>query len=339
MEEDMFRRILVPLDRSALAEQALDTAAAIARESNAKIDLIIAHPMAVYDGSMVGSWGDSRDPQEVVYIRRVVEDMARRAGVVVDGLVATGAPVEVITRRARDIDADLIVMTSHGRTGFSRAWAGSVADGVVRHASVPVLMLRARNDPAAEGQGEAAPPPFHRILVPVDGSVTSSSVLPAAAAMAQCRGSTLILLRVVAPVPIFMVDPQVPAYATTIPDPDATKQAANDAADALSALARSIEHEYSLKLETVVEITNETAHAILDVAKGRHADLIAMTTHGRGASRLVIGSVADKVLRGSRLPLLLYHPTSRTVADPAALAASGTIRRMAGLDDDEEPTP
>jgi len=330
----MFKKILVPLDQSTLAEQALGTAQAIAQASRGEIGLVLAHRMPPYSGDLAASWSDVRDPEEAVYIRRIADEVARGARVVVGGTVATGAPVETICRRAREIDADLIVMTSHGRTGFSRAWLGSVADGVVRSASTPVLLLRAVDDRKALGHGRAMPL-FHRILVPLDGSTTSSSVLAAAAAMAQCSNASLVLLRVVAPVPIYVFDPQVPAYPTSIEDPDATKQLADEAEDALAAVAVNLEHEYSIKAETVVVTSGDTARTILQVAKEREDDLIAMTTHGRGASRLMLGSVADKVLRGAHLPMLLYHPR----AVPPALASADAIRRISTLEQEAEITP
>ena len=79
-------------------------------------------------------------------------------------------------------------------------------------------------------------------------------------------------------------------------------------------MASTIEHEYSLKVETLVVVSGRTAHAILDAAERHAADLIAMTTHGRGASRLVLGSVTDKVLRDGPLPMLLLHPMARMPA-------------------------
>ena len=139
----MFSRILVPLDQSALAEQATGTAAAIARASKAEIGLVLAHEMAPYDGVLAASWSDAKTPEESIYVRTIAEDLAKGANLTVDGCVETGNPVDVICRRAREIDADLIVMTSHGRTGLSRMWLGSVADGVIREASVPVQIGRA----------------------------------------------------------------------------------------------------------------------------------------------------------------------------------------------------
>lgn len=329
----MFKKILVPLDQSTLAEQALGTAQAIAQAAHGEIGLVLARRVPPYDGDLAASWRDVRDPEEVAYVRRIADEIARGSRVVVDGTVATGKPVETICRRAREIDADLIVMTSHGRTGFSRAWLGSVADGVVRAASTPVLMLRAVDDTTVVGHGRAMPL-FHRILVPLDGSSTSSSVLPAAAAMAQAGRADLILLRIIAPVPIYVFDPQVPAYPTSIEDPDATKEWAADAEGALATLAADLQHEYAIKTETIVETAGDAARTILEVAKTHDADLIAMTTHGRGASRLVLGSVTDKVLRGAHLPMLLYHPVAGTRTDEsmsAALASNNAIRRIGGL--------
>lgn len=330
----MFKTILVPLDRSSLAEQALGTATAIAQAAGGEIDLVLAHPMAPYDGSLIGSWSDARDPEEVIYLRRIADEIARATRIVVGSTVATGTPVETICRRAHEVGADLIVMTSHGRTGLSRAWLGSVADGVVRNASAPVLMLRPESDASPTRHGHPAPL-FRRILVPLDGSVTSSSVVSAAAEMARCGDAHLVFLRVVAPVPIYIMDPQVPAYPTAVIDPDATQQAASDAQEELAALATSMEHEYSVKADTVVEVSGATADTILDVARRRGADLVAMTTHGRGASRLVIGSVTDKVLRGGHLPMLLFHPGASKAAGATTFATTGATRPMQDLAEDE----
>lgn len=327
----MFKTILVPLDRSSLAEQALGPATAIAQASGGEIELVLAH-LTVPHGA--GAF-DAKDPAELIYLRRTADEIARRTGVVVGSTVVAGTPVDAIGRRAHEVDADLIVMTSHGRTGLSRAWLGSVTDGVVRNASVPVLMLRA-SDARPQTSRAPAMPLFRRILVPLDGSVTSSSIVSTAAAMARCNGAQLVLLRVVAPVPVYIMDPQVPAYPTTVIDPVATKQAADDAQQELTELATSVEHEYSLKAETVVEVSPAAAQAILDTARQRDVGLIAMTTHGRGASRLIVGSVTDKVLRGSHVPMLLHRPGRvKAAANPAALAAGGAIRRMAGLTEDD----
>ena len=278
----MFSRILVPLDQSALAEQATGTASALARASKADIGLVLAHEMAPYDGVLAASWMDAKTPEESSYVRTLAEELAKDANVTVDGCVETGKPVDVICRRARELDADLIVMTSHGRTGLSRMWLGSVADGVIREASVPVLMLRPMDEPHHRTTDA---PLFHRILVPLDGSTTSSAILAAAGDMARASGGTLMLVRVITP----------------------TEQGADIARVELADAARSLELD-GLKVETDFVSGERIAQELLEMAKAKSADLIALTTNGRGASRFVVGSVADKILRASHLPLLLLHP-------------------------------
>ena len=319
----MFKKILVPLDQSSLAEQAPGTAAAIARAAHGEVGLVLAHEMAPYEGFLDSSWRDSETPEESLYIRSMVAEVANGASVTVNGCVETGRAVDVICKRARETDADLIVMTSHGRTGLNRMWLGSVADGVVREATVPVLMLRPVEDkPGRHTEAHV----FHRILVALDGSTPSAAILPAAADMAHAGHGTLILTRIVLPVPLFAFDAGLPSYPTALVDEDNTKRVADSARDELTALAQSMEREHGLKVETEVVIAGHVATALLDLAAKKNADLIAMTTHGRGASRLVLGSVADKVLRGGRLPLLLLHPRAargrRTEPVESAAAAN-----------------
>jgi nucleotide-binding universal stress UspA family protein len=323
----MFRHILVPLDRSPLAEQAVGTAAAIARASGCDVSLVLAHRLAAYDGFLDSStWSDARDPEETIYLRAIADEIARGAHVTVNAAVETGRADEVICRRAHEIGADLIVMTSHGRTGLSRAWMGSVADGVVRHASVPVLILRAET---AKPRHPHEAQLFHRILVPLDGSTTAAAIIPTAAEMARATNATLILARVVIPVPLFVFDAGLPAYPTSVVDPDATRQVMDGARQDMTALAERVEHEYGLHVETVVEMGDHPATALLDIAKAKAADLVAMTTHGRSASRLVIGSVTDKVLRGGHLPLLLFHPRAAGVEPKPIEAKAGAMPSLA----------
>lgn len=301
----MFTRILVPLDQSSLAEQATGVAAAIARASQGEVALVLAHEMAAYDGFLDSSWRDAKTPEETTYIRTTAEELAKGANVSVSGTVLTGRAVDVICRRAREVGADLIVMTSHGRTGLSRAWMGSVADGVMRHSPVPVLMLRSSEKKRDKEESRHL---FKKILVPLDGSTTSSAIFPAAAAMARCGGGSLLLARVVRPIPLYILESAMPSYSTALTDPEATRQAEETVQKELVELAQRLEQEEKLVVETKVIVADHVAAGILDLARASDADLIAMTTHGRGSSRLMMGSVADKVLRGSGLPLLLLHP-------------------------------
>jgi nucleotide-binding universal stress UspA family protein len=128
--------------------------------------------------------------------------------------------------------------------------------------------------------------------------------------MARACGAVLVLARVVLPVPLYVVDEGVPAYPSAMVDPEQTQLMADEARNELAGLATQLERDQGVRVETEVVLAESVAHAIMDISAARQADLIAMTTHGRGVSRLIVGSVADKVIRGSELPLLLFHPNA-----------------------------
>src|SRR5437899_8764831 len=143
----MFSKVLVPLDRSPLAEQALGQAAAIARAAHAEIDVVLVHEPLQFTGYRNGTLNDDMIKAEEAYLESVATELSSSASVPVTHAVVSGSPVDMICARARETGANLIVMTSHGRTGLSRAWLGSVADAVVRRSAVPVLMLRPIDTP------------------------------------------------------------------------------------------------------------------------------------------------------------------------------------------------
>jgi len=313
----MFRKLLVPLDRSPLAEQALGRAAAIARASHAAVDLILVHQPPRLTGVNVSSEQEMEAwYEDDLYVEVIAAELRTGAGVTVTTALSRGDPIEMISARAVAIGADLIVMTSPGRTGLSRAWLGSVADGVVRQSRVPVLMLR----PGKERLGGRARParPVRRILVPLDGSPPATDVLAAASELARADGARLVLLRVVQPVPVIVADTSLTwMYAATIPDEAATRHLEGEAKEELARTARTLVDQGTIDVESHVVVAPGVASGIIEFAQANAVDLIAMSTHGRGASRLLVGSVADKVLRGSEVPTLIKRPSTAS-AEPAA---------------------
>jgi nucleotide-binding universal stress UspA family protein len=305
----MFRKLLVPLDRSALAEQALGPAAAIARASHAEVDVVLVHQPLPF-----GGFGDApRNAEQVTdenkYLEATAADLLSGASVRTTFEVLYGAPVEMICSRAQDVGADLVVMTSHGRTGLSRAWLGSVADGVVRRSDVPVLMLR----PKTRKTARMAPRPFNHVLVPLDGSAMALEALASAGALARCSDARITLLRVVQPVPAVIVNSGLLfVHPLSIPDDVSTARLVDEAKQELADVRRTLTDAGRATVESHVVVADRVARAILDFARGHSVDVIAMATHGRGMSRLVVGSVADKVLRACGLPVLLYRPIGRT---------------------------
>jgi nucleotide-binding universal stress UspA family protein len=318
----MFRKILVPLDRSEFAEQAIGQAAAIARASDGILDLVLVHePFPIGTGTDA-PWRREAWQDEERYLQSIANEISAGTGVPVTCAVIEGEKVEMICKRAWGVGADLIVMTSHGRTGLSRAWLGSAADGVIRHSAIPVLMLR-----PIEGKGArlAARHLFKRILVPLDGSPLGAEVLAPASSLAKCTDASITLLRVVVPVPIIGGDalPFVYPYPIAMPDVAETNHLTDEAKRELADLARQLQGQGIDNLASEVVVATNVAPGILDFAHGHDADVIAMSTHGRGASRLFLGSVADKIIRGGEIPILVYRPIA--VREKTAITEESTM--------------
>jgi nucleotide-binding universal stress UspA family protein len=313
----MFKKLLVPLDLSSLAEQALGQATAIARASGAVIDLVVVHRPLAFGGFDDAPWNAQDRDAAHRYLERLAAELTAGSGVPTTHDVMTGEPAEKICHRARDVGADLVVMTTHGRTGFSRAWIGSVADAVLRHSPTPVLMLRPME---TKSQRTSAHKLFSHVLIPVNGSTFSAEVFPCATALAKCNGARVALLHVVEPIPLMAVDGGLPyPYPPPTVDNRSTQMLADDARDRMTNTTERLRDATGLAVDGHVEVGTSIAHTIIDFARTHDVDVIAMSTHGRGSSRLLMGSVADKVLRGSELPVLFYHPTGiRNDVDPAA---------------------
>lgn len=345
---------LVPIDGSPFSERALPAALAIAGRTGARVDLVRVHEappvvpppggVPVYDAA----WDHAIREQEESHLRALAARAGERGGVDVRAEVIDGPVVDALAEYAAAVDAALIVMTTHGRGGFSRLWLGSIADGLVRRATRPVLLLR----PAGEGEGEGAgaagarrhsAPSFQHILIPTDGSEFSERAIRQAVALGEPFGARYTLLRVVAPA----FTPGGPYLAPVPVAPDLDREHAH-AAEALEALAEELRAR-SLRVKTAVVVDNWPAVAIIDYAERNGVDLIAMTTHARaGWSRIALGSVSDKVLRGTRTPLLLYRPAegARPPADageafeerrPDGTAATAASRGVAPAKPERAP--
>lgn len=314
----MLRKLMLPLDRSPLAEQAIGPAAAIARASHASLDVMMVHePLP---GLADAPWNEGWLREEDQYLEILTAELTTGAGIKVSHAILRGDPTEMICARAVDIGADLIVMTSHGRTGLSRAWSGSVADGVLRRSGTPVLMLRPQN---RKIDRLAARHLFNKVLVPLDGSALSAAILPSAMELATCGGGSIALLQVVHPVPLITADLGSPLlYIPSLQDDKATEGLVAAATHHLADVAQTLRQQGFANVETDVVVSPLTAQAIIDYALGHGIEAVAMSTHGRGASRLFMGSVADKVRRGCQVPVLLHRPPG----------ISGEIARLSGSD-------
>jgi nucleotide-binding universal stress UspA family protein len=211
-----------------------------------------------------------------------------------------GPIAHTLARAAVEGNADLIVMTTHGRGGLARLWLGSVADDLIRSSPVPILALRL--DEASLDFDQ--PQMFKQILIPLDGSTLAEGILEYILALGTLMQAEYILLQIVQPFTL-PVGARFPA--PTGRDAAVTLRRQRAAQAYLTRLARKL-RATGARVRTRVRIAEGPAPAILAYARRHDVDLIAMSTHGHGGlRRLVLGSVADKVLRGANVPILLYR--------------------------------
>lgn len=292
----MYRHVLVPTDGSPLSERALRYALPIAERHGAKLTLL--HVAAPVLSSIAGGGAPVRDPaldtEWAAEDRRAVERIAKRArketAVQVDVVYRTGRPAQEIADFAAQEGVGLVVLCSHGRGGFERLWLGSVADALLRHLSVPTLLIRGARGAALPEPGQAL---FPRALVPLDGSPRAEHALQAALELVADQPLALTLLSV--------VHPTAAMGAKSFPS-----LAERDlCAEYLEPLAvRHRGERRSVEVETAV--TANVGKAIVEHAKRHDASLIALATQGLGGvQRFIMGSVADKLLRTAPMPVLV----------------------------------
>lgn len=304
----MHDTVLVPLDGSEFGECALGTAAVLAKRSGARLELLHVHQRNLYSFDLDLSIEKHERDDERSYLKGVCARLRRETGIEATPTWLEGLPAKEICDRARAVRDPVIVMSTHGRTGLSRSWLGSVADAVVRHSSVPVLTIRPSEGDASRGASMASS--VQRLLVPLDGSDAAATILPHATWLAEAMGAEIVLLRVVEPV--YAPVPAVPMPYTPSPLMQATletlvQRSALYMTDVTAELRRT---HPELVVEYEVEVGDSPSRLIIERAQARNADAVAMATHRHGLSRLVVHSVADKVLRGGPPLVLLVHAES-----------------------------
>ena len=301
----MFRTVVVPLDGSPFAEQALPHALGIVRRAGATLDLVHVHVLHVLEEHKVARY--SYDPafdeehkrKEQLYLEGTAKWLAAVSPVPWTAAVVSGLDADGILQRVQDDKADLIVMTTHSRGPLGRFFLGGVADELIRKAAVPVLLVRPR-DPAP---GIVPEPLLEHVLVPLDGSSLAERVLETALDFVRLWEGRCTLLRVIE------ACPATTAGRPNQPRPPEQEQEA--AAQAyLEKIARRLRDE-GVSVQTRVVVAPHAAPAILEAAQTERCDFIALATHGRGGlRRMLLGSVADKVIRGASTPVLVYRPAS-----------------------------
>lgn len=317
----MFRHLLVPLDGSSRAEQVLPVAARLARASQGTITLLrvvdLTHDAITYG---IGAAYISQDiiDDELSAARNYLDRWSHDpslAGTVVQTRVVSGNPAAAIIAQADEPPIDLVIISSHGYTGMKRWLLGSVAEKVARNTLVPVFIVR-ENEPLHTHKNSAGGNVV-RALVPLDISPRSQDALvPAAelvAALSTSSQGALHLAQMVV-----------------------TKEMANrseregllhTAEQNLASVGQSIREGLVARfgpdlhpaLSWSVSLTDDIAEGIVRVAENGEeraaggnvaaCDLIALTTHGSGGLyKWPVGSIAERVLHATSLPILIVRP-------------------------------
>ncbi|MBI4340387.1 MAG: universal stress protein [Chloroflexi bacterium] len=299
----MYKRILVPLDGSSLAEQVLPYARTLAAGLGSTVELLrCIEPVAA----------EFSDPAHGVFLDKVVENFLakakeyletvsqpfRQAGVSVSYATHEGDPATKILEEAEKEKDTLIALSTHGRSGITRWVIGSVTSKVLEMTTNPMLVIHPQADEPVQERVKLT-----SMIVPLDGSKMAEQILPQVMAVARALTLKVILVR---------VTPSPADYYRYMEYPvgryqDFSKEVDLAAVQYLEETAQKIKDQGASQVERRL-MHGQPAAAVVDMAKETPEAIVAMSTHGRsGVGRWVLGSVADRVVRHSGSPVLLVR--------------------------------
>ncbi|HJT57925.1 MAG TPA: universal stress protein [Ktedonobacteraceae bacterium] len=342
----MFKRILVPLDGSELAERAIPVAARLAHASEGVILLlrVVDIPIENRPGQTPEqAYGENAYEKGLDTALDYLESIAgleELADIDIEAEALVGAVAPTILSCAQSLEADMIVVCSHGYTGFKRCAMGSVAQKVARQSPIPVLVLREDSILPAETQSGAEH--SFTALVTLDDSIRAEAALePAAqviAALAAPAQAKLHLLEVVSIMPTYGRMRSQTAFDGEIREEEKQKAAAY-LESTIKRLQETLRGNINITMTSSVVVETDIAEGILRAAeKPEHltsvdvptCDLIAMATHGRGGlPRWLLGSVTEKVMHTTKLPLLIVRPLgieAKTIYKRAATTNNQSVK-------------
>jgi nucleotide-binding universal stress UspA family protein len=326
----MFRSILVPLDGSPLSESALPAAGRIAHASGGRLILVTAISVPILSSTgeydpLSSEQVDTKWRDAETYLQRV-KLLPALANIDTRCIVDMGSPETALQEAISSNQSDLLVMTSHSRTGLARWALGSVSQHLVRYADVPVLVFR------ENGSKLQSPHPdmehLFRVLVCLDGSEFAEAALAPSAQLALALGdgtesqtspARQAGLHLVLVIPPSEVDQSNRAPALGLAG----------AKEYLAGVADRMKQDYpALTLSWSVGVGADTAKTIVRVAESGEdvegagviggCDVVALSTHGRtGIARWTLGSVTERVLDSSNLPALVVRPETPAGAPPS----------------------
>lgn len=288
-------RIIVPLDGSPFAEDALASALSLVGNTGT-LELVSvnaqAPPFAIdeYD-NLARDWA-------LKYLDGLTEKLP--PGVEAECHVLVGHASDELRAFIEGSEADLVVMASHGRGPVTRAWLGSVADSLVRESKLPLLLVHPQHPDEPSYQAAL---PMRRVLVPLDGSEMAESAVDSTIGIFGAD-TEITLVRVVH-TPFHSASSYLP---DTIRENQGADRAAAQAKDELAATKGKFDGT-TASIQTALIESDHVGRAIVEHCEANDFDAIAIATHGAGGvRRLALGSVADKVIRSARRPVLILRP-------------------------------
>lgn len=303
----MIRSIMIPLDGSAFGEYALSLGLGIARRAGARVRMV--HVCEPPPRGRFFEGAPRTDPaadqaRAGRYLSQMAAFLSAEWEVPITTAVLHGSPAETLRAEAEARQVDLVVMTSHGYGPLTRLWLGSVAHALARTLPMPLLITRPRAE-STDLLEHVAEPALQRVLLPLDGSPLGEAALEPALALGGLMGAQYTLVQAIDP-PVLGYAPA--AYVGGLDQQvlEQMRAAGQEYLDKAAARLRAQGAQVATNL-----LVGPPALAVVSYAREHAFDLIAMATHGRsGAARLLLGSVAEQVLQGTSLPVLMYRPGS-----------------------------
>ena len=286
----MYKRILVPLDGSELAEGALPYAEGVAIRLHSEVILLtVCAP---------GDW--LKRPLKAYLEKRAGE--LSSLGIKASPLVVQGNTANEILDFAEKNDINLIIISTHGHTGPSIWPLGGVTNKILQKSRLPILLISSRELEAVLREKE-----LRKILVPLDGSQLAEAIVPHVEDLVEGMGNEVILIRVIEPVQIPDVVRYTAGFDEQKYEKELTARAEREAKRYLSKKESALRNK-GVKVSST-SLLGMPAQTILQYAEDHSVSLIALSTHGfSGITRWAYGSVASKIIESSSKPVLLVRP-------------------------------
>jgi len=301
----MYQTIMAPTEVSDFEHAAIAVAANFAEQFEATLHLvevlappIVAEALPQFPATEITLQALAEEKHSrLLKLEEFAEEVRGNGRVRVVADLREGNVERTLADYAKELSADLIVMSSHSRGGLKRVNLGSVTDFLIRNTHRPILVVR----PDATFASETSATTERRIVVPLDGSPVAEQILPEVAKLASALNAAVAVVHVLTPQTYSqkrIMQPGLPWWDTDMENADAY-------------LSWPVDYltRHGITATKQVILHTDVATAILDYATRNRADVIGIGTNGLGGfHRFVFGTVADELTRKSPMSVLVFHP-------------------------------